>query len=185
VAGLREMFTDIPQALYVELFKREWVVNCKRPFMGPQQVIEYLGRYTHKIAISNHRIKSIEKNKISFTYKDYADGSKQKLMTLEAKEFLRRFCMHILPQGFRKIRHYGFLANRAKHQLKMQQMKMGIIQSTCEKKNWKQIAREKLSFDADPCPCCKNGKMQTIMHFEAHGPPSYFMKKIKEQNLTL
>jgi hypothetical protein len=141
--------------------KEEWWCIASGHY-GSTAVIEYLGRYTHKIAISNHRIKSIEKNKIGFTYKDYADGSKQKLMTLEATEFLRRFCMHILPQGFRKIRHYGFLANRAKHQLKMQQMKMGIIQSTCEKKNWKQIAREKLSFDADQCPCCKKARCKPL-----------------------
>jgi predicted Zn-ribbon and HTH transcriptional regulator len=93
------------------LYNKSWIVYAKSPFGGPQQVIEYLGRYTHKVAISNHRIVSIENDKVSFSYKDYTDGSKQKIMTLEAAEFLRRFCLHILPPGFRKIRYYGFMAN--------------------------------------------------------------------------
>ena len=94
------------------LYNKSWVVYAKQPFGGPQQVIEYLGRYTHKVALSNHRITGIADSKISFRYKDYADGGKQKMMTLEATEFIRRFCLHILPKGFRKIRHYGFLSNR-------------------------------------------------------------------------
>lgn len=111
----------IDKAMRETLYSKDWVVYAKQPFAGPQQVIEYLGRYTHKVAISNHRISNIENGKVTFSYKDYADGSKQKAMTLDAEEFLRRFCMHILPQGFRKIRHYGFLSNRSRPRLKMQQ----------------------------------------------------------------
>jgi hypothetical protein len=170
------------------LYNKEWAVYAKRPFAGPEQVIEYLGRYTHKIAISNHRIKNIETGKVAFTYKDYADSCKQKLMTLDAAEFLRRFCLHILPQGFRKIRHYGFLSNRSKPRLKMQQIQMGIAVKPKEKKDWKTLTKEKLHFDADVCPCCKTGKMIAVLSFpacrrgsEAHGPPLWLMKKLSEQ----
>lgn len=83
---------------------------AKPPFGGPAQVVEYLGRYTHKVAISNNRIKSVSvEGKVLFSYKDYADGNKQKEMELPAPEFIRRFEQHILPKGFTKIRHYGYL----------------------------------------------------------------------------
>jgi hypothetical protein len=115
---LRNLFTEnkkiVDPVLRKTLYNKNWVIYAKQPFLGPMQVIEYLGRYSHKIAISNHRLKSMGEGKVSFSYKDYADGNKQKLMMLSAHEFLRRFCMHILPPKFMKIRHYGFLANRSK-----------------------------------------------------------------------
>ena len=100
------------------LYKKEWAVYAKAPFGGPHEVIEYLGRYTHKVAISNHRICSIndEEGTVSFNYKDYADGDMQKQMTLTVQEFIRRFEQHILPERFTKIRTYGYLANRNRHQ---------------------------------------------------------------------
>ena len=94
------------------LYRREWVVYAKRPFGGSEQVIQYLGRYTHRVAISNRRIQSVKEGKVSFTYKDYRQDSRKKLMTLDAVEFLRRFLQHILPSGFHKIRYYGILATR-------------------------------------------------------------------------
>jgi hypothetical protein len=163
------------------LYNKEWVVYAKRPFAGPGQVIEYLGRYTHKIAISNHRIKNIEDGKVTFSYKDYAQDSVQKQMTLEAEEFLRRFCMHILPKGFRKIRHYGFLASRSRPKLKMQQMQRGIIPKRKKEKDWKIIAKQKLNFDPEQCPCCKTGRMITILTFDAHAPPLEIIKRIEHQ----
>lgn len=164
----------IDQSVRETLYRKDWVVYAKSPFGGPQQVIEYLGRYTHKVAISNHRIVSMENDKVSFKYKDYADGSKQKVMTLEATEFLRRFCLHILPPGFRKIRYYGFMANVNSALLQVQQKQMGVAAMPAKeikKLSWKVIAKQKLNYDADLCPCCKKGKMVTIMHFDAHGPP--------------
>lgn len=92
----------------------KWNVYAKRPFGGPQQVLEYLGRYTHKVAITSHRILSIDDTTITFKYKDYKDGNKQKQMTLSQEEFLRRFEQHILPKGFVKIRHSGFLSHQHK-----------------------------------------------------------------------
>jgi hypothetical protein len=167
------------------LYNKNWVVYAKQPFMGPEQVIEYLGRYTHKIAISNHRIKNVSEGKVTFSYKDYADKSKQKLMTLEATEFLRRFCLHILPPGFRKIRHYGILASRTKPKLRMQQMKMGIIPAVKEQKSkeagWKELSKTKLGFDVEKCPCCKTGKMVRIISFDAHAPPLPLIEQMKRQ----
>jgi hypothetical protein len=90
--------------------KKKWNVNAKAPFGGPAQIIEYLGRYTHKVAITAHRILHIDDSHISFKYKDYMDGSKQKVMMLPHAEFLRRFEQHILPKSFMKIRHAGYLS---------------------------------------------------------------------------
>jgi hypothetical protein len=92
--------------------KKDWVVYSKPPFSGPEQVLEYVSRYTHRIAISNHRILSFIENKVTFTWRDYADGNRKKVMTLEAMEFLRRFLLHVLPDRFVRIRYFGFLANR-------------------------------------------------------------------------
>jgi hypothetical protein len=89
----------------------EWVVYAKRPFAGPEQVLAYLGRYTHRVAIANSRILTCENGRVSFRWKDYRDGNKSKVMTLDANEFIRRFLLHVLPKGFRRIRHFGFLAN--------------------------------------------------------------------------
>ena len=96
----------------------EWVVYAKRPFAGPEQVLDYLGRYTHRIAISDQRLCSLDDNCVRFRYKDYrrAGASRQKAMTLTATEFIRRMLLHVLPPGFHRIRYYGFLANRARRQ---------------------------------------------------------------------
>ena len=94
------------------LYKKDWVVYAKKPFGGPAQVLKYLARYTHRVAISNSRLVSLENGQVTFHYKDYADEHKAKVMTLHACEFLRRFVQHVLPRGFVKMRHYGLLANR-------------------------------------------------------------------------
>jgi len=108
VAFLKEVNEPIDVDLRKKLYNLNWVVYAKQPFGGPKQVIEYIGRYSHKIAISNHRIKKVGDGKVTFTYKDYAAGGAKKLMTIEATEFLRRFCMHILPKRFVKIRQMDF-----------------------------------------------------------------------------
>ena len=95
-----------------QLFRHDWVVYCKRPFGGPEHVLHYLGCYTHRVAISNHRLVSLADNKITFRWRDSAHGNQQSLMTLSVDEFLRRFLLHLLPPGFVRIRHFGFLANR-------------------------------------------------------------------------
>ena len=96
---------------YASLYAKDWVVYAKRPFGGPERVLKYLARYTHRVAISNSRLLELREGRVTFRYKDYADDHRQKTLTLDADEFLRRFVQHVLPKGFVKIRHYGLLAN--------------------------------------------------------------------------
>ena len=103
--------TPLP-GIWHEAKKCEWVVYAKRPFAGPQQVLDYVGRYTHRVAISNNRLLDIENGQVRFQWKDYRDGGQVKTMTLSADEFIRRFLLHVLPDGFQRIRYYGFLGNR-------------------------------------------------------------------------
>src|SRR6202165_742286 len=99
------------------LYRQDWVVYLKRPFGGPDYVLQYLGRYTHRVAISNHRLVSFVDGQVTFRWRDSADHNKQKLLTLTVDKFLRRFLLHVLPKGFVRIRHFGFLANRRRSAL--------------------------------------------------------------------
>jgi hypothetical protein len=99
------------------LFRKDWVVYSKPPFGGPEYVLQYLGRYTHRVAISNHRLVSSADQKVTFRWRDSADNNEQKLMTLSLDEFLSRFLLHLLPKGFVRIRNFGFLANRRRSTL--------------------------------------------------------------------
>jgi len=96
--------------------RKEWVVYAKAPFAGPKQVLDYVGRYTHRVAISNNRLLSLEDGQVTFRWKDYRDNNAQKTMTLSADEFIRRFLMHVLPSGFQRIRYFGFMGNRYRHE---------------------------------------------------------------------
>jgi hypothetical protein len=157
--------TDIA-SLFNTLYQKEWVIYAKASFGGPQSVIEYLGRYTHKVAISNHRITSINDadDTVTFEYKDYADDNKQKQMTLTATEFIRRFEQHILPKGFTKIRTYGYLSNRNRHQrinevlknMKLPQHK-GLITIPLHLR-----MMERYGIDINQCPCCKQPTLQLL-----------------------
>lgn len=100
------------QAFIDPLYAKDWVVFCKKPFKSPAHVVKYLGRYTHRVAISNSRIKSFDGETVTFAWRDYKDGNKSKLMTLRVSEFARRFLLHVLPDRFVKIRHYGILCSR-------------------------------------------------------------------------
>jgi hypothetical protein len=151
------------------LYNKAWIVYAKAPFAGPHGVIEYLGRYTHKVAISNHRITSIndQQDSVSFAYKDYADGSKQKQMTLSTSEFIRRFKQHILPKRFTKIRTYGYLSNRNRHgriNEVLRKMKLplhkGLVKVPLEIR-----LKEDYGIDMRMCPCCKNKTMQLVLVF--------------------
>ena len=160
--------TDIKALLNV-LYKKDWVVYAKAPFGGPHAVIQYLGRYTHKVAISNHRLTSIndQDNTVTFDYKDYADDSKQKQMTLSGPEFIRRFEQHILPKRFTKIRTYGYLANRNRHRrinevlkkMKLPQHKEKIIVPVAV------LMMEQYGIDLNECPSCKGKTMQLVKIF--------------------
>jgi hypothetical protein len=161
MAGLRKIFSlrkDQIRALY----KTDWVVFSKDVFAGPDQVVEYLGRYTHKVAISNHRLIDINDQDVTFRWRDYRD-SKVKIMSLSGTEFLRRFCLHLLPRGFVRIRHYGLLSSTKRELLRTVQLSYGIvIPKLRKKKHWKDICREHLNYDPDICPHCGKGKMITI-----------------------
>ncbi len=107
-----DTFTSPNTELLKKLYGKEWLVYCKLPFNGVDGVLQYLSRYTHRIAISNERIIKAEDNKVTFKWRDYSDGTRNKVMTLNADEFIRRFLLHVLPDRFVKIRHYGLLGSR-------------------------------------------------------------------------
>ena len=166
IAALREQIPlHINPELLNELYKKDWVVFAKRPFGGPQSVIEYLGRYTHKIAISNHRIKNIAGSKITFSYKDYRQRGITKEMPMDALEFIRRFAMHILPKGFVRIRHYGILSSTSK------QASTLIIKEQLPAIKDRVKPVEAL-YNPKQCPCCKEETMHTILQFNRRGPPA-------------
>lgn len=147
------------------LFAKDWVVYAKRPFGSTHSVIEYLGRYTHKVAIGNSRIRSIEGGKVVFSYKDYRKEGKKGLMTLPREEFVRRFALHILPHGFVRIRHYGILSGTWKRE------KLPELQRTLGVKLQSPIPPGQPSC-LHRCPHCKTGMLVTIMTFGGRAPPS-------------
>jgi hypothetical protein len=167
-AGLRKAFINEPKEFFNSLFKKEWVVYAKQPFGGPEQVMEYLSRYTHKVAISNHRLLDVSNASVTFGYKDYRQNGFKKEMTLDALEFIRRFSMHILPKGFVRIRHYGILASSVKSATLPVILKQFGIRVLSEKSD--PVVR--LAHDAGyQCPCCKKGRMQIVLNFDFRGPP--------------
>jgi len=159
----------VDEAVFKSLFAKKWVVYCKRPFYGPQQVIEYLGRYTHKIAISNHRIRSIEDATVSFSAKDYRQAGKKRTVKLSDQEFIRRFSLHILPRGFTRIRHYGILSSASKNILLPVICKqIGSVALTVKEKVIHKV-----------CPSCRKGELVTIAIFKPRGPPVYQSDSLK------
>jgi hypothetical protein len=178
VALLRERFEGLEPSFYNDLFKAPWVVYAKRPFGSPKHVIEYLGRYTHKVAISNHRVVDVKDNLVTFRYKDYRDEGKVKEMCLHPLEFIRRFSLHILPKGFTRIRHYGILSSSRKHQvLPLLHQQLESRYEFPEQKHWKQVSTERLGYNPDACPVCKQPTMITLFTFDRRGPPDQQMMK--------
>jgi Putative transposase/Transposase zinc-binding domain len=158
-------------ALWHKAKKLKWVVYAKPPFGGPDQVLKYLARYTHRVAISNRRLLSMEDGRVSFEWKDYADGNKTKIMTLDAVEFIRRFLLHILPAGFVRIRQFGFLANRARRK------KLALCRTLLTALNAPQNdaavanrAGKPQERCPKPCPVCKSGHMILIRLFPPARP---------------
>jgi len=150
------------KSLLRDLYGQEWEVYCKPPFRSPEMVMDYLGRYTHRVAISNHRLVQLEGGKVTFRYRDRKDNDRVKLMTLEASEFIRRFLLHILPDGFMKIRHYGILSNRnRKTKLGLCRELLGVHprQETTVKEPWQDLLSRITGVDPRICPYCGKGKM--------------------------
>ena len=145
-------------ALLAQLRATPWVVYAKRPFGGPAQVLKYLGRYTHRIAISHARLVSLVDGVVQFRWKDYADGGCTKVMALGVEEFLRRFLLHVLPRGFVRIRHFGLLANRQRRATltRAQQLLSTVTQAAS--------SEDPPAADVDPtrCPICRQGRWQVV-----------------------
>jgi len=145
------------------LYANKWVVHAKKPIKRCEYVLEYLGRYTHRVAISNHRLVSFKDGRVTFTYKNRKTQKIQKV-TIEAVEFIRRFLLHALPNGFVKIRHYGFLANRnrTKNVQKIRQLHHLPQLGKRTEKSVEEMMRSLTGEDINLCPCCGKGKMQVV-----------------------
>jgi len=147
------------------LFKVKWLTYAKRPFAGPEQVLEYLGRYTHRVAISNNRIKSIDNGQVLFTYRDRGDDNAVKTLKVSAHEFIRRFLLHVLPENFMKIRYFGFLSHRNKRQA------VNLIRQLIDpdaslpqkiEETYLEMMYRLTGQDLLCCPNCKKGRMTII-----------------------
>jgi len=153
------------------LYKKDWFVYSKPPFGGPPQVLKYLARYTHRVAISNRRLVSVKDGAVSFLWKDYAHQCRKRVMTLTAVEFLRRFLCHVLPKGFVRIRHFGFLANRYRKEKLEECRRLLNVQTDRQSSSdghssEHQTETESSEEKASPCPACKDGKMMLVITFE-------------------
>ena len=168
LAGLRELYAAGKLAFHGELAamaapaqfaallrqaaQPEWVVYARRPFAGPEQVLAYLSRYTHRVALSPRRLLAADETSVTFAYKDYADGSRPKTMRLATAEFVRRFCLHVLPERFVKIRHYGLLGNRQKQaRLARARELLGVAPPPTEFKPLPELLRTPVT---EPAPAC-------------------------------
>lgn len=169
------------QCFMDKMYNKEWVVYCKPPFSGAEHVLEYLGRYTHRVAISNNRLVAFDNGYVAFKWRDYRDNNTQKFMTVTAEEFIRRFLMHILPDRFVKIRHYGILSNRNREtKLKKCKRLVGVVFITISaiKLSSKELLLKLTGINLDACPCCSKGKMvrQGKLQPKNFSPPNMMEK---------
>jgi Putative transposase/Transposase zinc-binding domain len=169
------------EAFRSQFYHKKWVVYCKPPFDGAEGVLKYLGRYTHRIAISNNRILKVQDGTVSFRWRDYADGDKQKTMTLRADEFIRRFLLHVLPHRYVRIRHFGLLANRSrKDNIALCRELLGSCKAVTKEKEKPEAWQDQLlricGIDINTCPVCKKGtilSVELLFPFRCNGPPDY------------
>jgi hypothetical protein len=147
-----------------QLRSKNWVVYAKRPFAGPQYVIQYLARYTHRVAISNGRLIEMHDSRVTFRWRDSADGNQPKLMTLDAVEFIRRYLLHILPSGFVKIRHFGFLANRSRREALILCRALLPAQADQQPDSLTDTQRRAVQRK---CPICQTGTLRIIRWISA------------------
>lgn len=166
IALLRKEKVPVPPEIYDNLFAKSWVVYAKQQLHTPKYVVEYLGRYTHKIAISNYWIKQIDKAKgeVSFSTKNYKKGGKKEVLKLSTHEFTRRFALHVLPKGYTRIRHYGILSSGWKKEKLPALQKMFCITPV------KAVSEKPTSLHGR-YPNCKKGKLVILMIFRQRGPP--------------
>jgi hypothetical protein len=159
--------------------KKDWVVYAKQPFAGPEEVLKYVARYTHRVAISNNRLLNIDDGKVQFRWKDYRDDNRQKTMTLDADEFIRRFLLHVLPDGFQRIRYYGFLANRYRaEKLALCRQLMQMTPPTVNRevnKDYRDRYEALTGVSLKTCPLCRCATMVVIETFECASSRTPFM----------
>lgn len=175
IAHLKESvaFKELLKGLY----SQDWVVYCKPPFRYAKDVLHYLGRYTHRVALTNHRITGLQNDKVSFLWRDYSDANKNKTMSIDAFEFIRRFLLHVLPERFVKIRYYGLLGNRKRRVLIEQCRKLlKVIVQTGSRisESWQQFLLKICGIDITKCPACGKGRMvskEILQPIRCAGPP--------------
>jgi hypothetical protein len=167
----------LPKPTLDACFKQPWVVYTKPPFSGVNSVVEYLGRYTHKVAISNHRIIDFDEkiDKVTISYKDYGDNGVKKLLSLKSMEFIRRFGLHILPKAFVRIRHYGILSSTSKAK------SITKIRKQLPAKKPIIVKTQAVAYNPLVCPCCKKETMRILMHFDHRGPPENYWEVLKQR----
>lgn len=162
-----ELGTENKFCLLVEqLWKTNWVTYSKKPFAGPEQVLDYLGRYTHRVAISNNRIRKLENGFVTFTYRDRRDGNRPKEMTLKVEEFIRRFLLHVLPNSYTRIRHFGFLSNRYRWKnLSRCRQLLGLPTEVPKppEQSIEELMKQLSGKDLTMCPRCKIGTLVSIL----------------------
>ena len=168
-SSLERLYDPVAFRRYLDPARQvNWVVYAKPPFAGAERVLEYVGRYTHRVAIANSRIVDIEDGKVRFQWKDYRNENRQKVMTLDAGEFIRRFLVHVLPEGFQRIRYYGFMGNRyRKQKLARCRELLGMQHSDTpvnpkERRDYRDKVEELTGVSLRECPFCRQGQMVCI-----------------------
>lgn len=176
----KEQVYNQNQSLLRKAWNKSWVVHCEPSLAKAEHVIKYLGKYTHRVAITNQRIINIDEREVTFLHKDYRDQARQKPVSLSGVEFLRRFCQHILPHRFVKIRRYGIYSSRARALKKKATPKMEI-KSRAQETTQKRIKRL-MGFDVYQCPFCKQGSMHRVEELpRVRSPTSFYALNIRHQ----
>ena len=160
------------QLLINALRKKPWVVYAKKPFGSPVHVLDYLGRYTHRVALSNDRILSAHNGEVTFSYRDRKDQNRKKTMTLDAHEFIRRFLLHVIPKGFVRVRHFGFLANRSKGLLAKcrQLLDLNPALPKLPTKSVHELMLQLTGIDITRCPLCQKGTLVFLANLPVPAP---------------
>jgi Putative transposase len=151
------------------LRKKPWIVYAKKPFGSPVHVLDYLGRYTHRVALSNDRILSAHSREVTFSYRDRKDQDRKKTMTLDAHEFIRRFLLHVIPKGFVRVRHFGFLANRSKDLLAKcrQLLDLSPTVPKLPQRSVQELMLQLTGIDITRCPLCQKGTLVFLANLPA------------------
>jgi hypothetical protein len=160
------------QLLINALRKKPWIVYAKKPFGSPEHVLDYLGRYTHRVALSNDRILSAHNGEVTFSYRDRKDQNRKKTMTLDAHEFIRRFLLHVIPKGFVRVRHCGFLANRSKGLLSKcrQLLDLSPTVPKLPQRSVQELMLQLTGIDITRCPLCQKGTLVFLANLPVPAP---------------